>query len=334
MRRWLTVLLAVVVIATLSVAAGCGGKSNTSTASPSSTSTSQELTAQQIFEKGMAAASAVKSESFTLDASLGIKGDPSKASDAQTKALMQAPVTMKALGSLANDPQKMDMTMNLAAAGQKFDVGLKMDGDNMWVQFMTDWYVLPKEMLSGITGASPSPSATSGTLTQQLQDTIKQLGIDPTAWTTEWKLVGTETLDGTEVYHLQQVLDVSKMVDDLMKVAGTASSLTGGLGSTASPGTQQSLDEAATILKDALKDVTVHWYFQKDDYYLRKMQVGGTMDFSGNADAQKQGLTSADYNLALTVGDFDKAVTVAPPANPKPFDQLLNSLMGSGGISL
>jgi hypothetical protein len=332
MRRWLTVLLAVVVIAALGIAAGCGGKSSTS--SPSGSPTSQELTAQQIFEKGMAASSAVKSQSFTLDASLGIKGDPSKAPDAQTKALMQAPVTVKAQGSLANEPQKMDMTMNLAAAGQTFDLGLKVDGSKMWVQVMKDWYVVPEGTLSGITGASPAPSASPGGLTQQLQGLIKQLGVDPTAWTKEWKLVGTETLDGTEVYHLQQVLDAGKMVDDLMKLSGSLGALTGGLGASASPGTQQSLDQAAKVLKESMKDVSVDWYFEKDNYYLRKMQVGGTIDFSGNADAQKQGLASIDYNLGLTTGDFDKPVTVTPPANPKPFDQLLNSLMGSGGISL
>ena len=108
----------------------------------------------QIAEKSAAAMQAVKSSSFALDLTATIKGDASKAPDAQTKALLQAPISVKAQGSISNEPQKADMTLTADAAGQKFDVGLKMDGDKIWVQFMNQWYETTQSALGGLTGSS------------------------------------------------------------------------------------------------------------------------------------------------------------------------------------
>ena len=333
MRRWLTFISVIAVVAGLAIAAGCGGSGGGS-GSPSSPS-SQELTAQQIYEKGLAATSGAESMAFTLDASLAVKGNPTKATDEQTKSMMESPISLKAKGSLANKSQKMDMTLNLAAAGQKFDIGLRLDGEQMWVQFMDQWYVLDKAMLSGltgnITGGSPAPSASPGELTQQMQDMVKQLGIDPTSWAGEYKLVGTESLEGVEVYHIQQVLDASKMADDFVKVMGSMSSLMDG--ASASPPSQEEMQEVAKGIKDAFKDLSIDWYFQKDDFYLRQMKVAGLADFSSLEDAAKEGVEGIDYSIAATTSDFNKEVTVTPPENPKPFTDLMQALMGSGGLS-
>ena len=112
----------------------------------------------------------------------------------------------------------------------------------------------------------------------------------------------------------------------------TASSLTGGLGSSASPSPISPAD--AQQLKDALKGLKIDWYFQKDNYYLRKMQLASSIDLSNDPTSQKDGITGVDFSLNVTMGDFDKAVTVEPPASAKPIQDLLQALMGSGGLSL
>jgi hypothetical protein len=326
-------LVAAVAVAIV-VAAGCGGSNNSSSSTSSSSGTSGGgLTAQQIADKSSAAMQAVKSATFALDLTATIKGDASKATDAQTKALLQAPIVVKAQGNVSNEPQKADMTLNLSAAGKTFDVGLKMDGDKIWVQFMNQWYETSQSALGGLTGSSPSPSASSAPLTQQLQDSIKQLGIDPTTWTEGYTVTGTETLDGTDVYHVVQTLNVSKVVDDLLKLSQTASGLTGGLGASASPGTQITPQDAQA-LKDALKGLKIDWFYQKDNYYLRKMQMASTIDLSKDTSAAASGVQSVDFSLDLTMSNFDQPVTVEAPANPKPIQDLITALTGSGGLQL
>ena len=44
----------------------------------------------------------IKSSSFALDGTITIKGDAAKAPDAQTKALLKAPITLNAQGSISN----------------------------------------------------------------------------------------------------------------------------------------------------------------------------------------------------------------------------------------
>jgi hypothetical protein len=326
-------LVAAVAVAAV-VAAGCGGSNNSSSSSSGSSGTSGGgLTAQQIADKSTAAMQAVKSSAFALDLTATIKGDASKAPDAQTKALLQAPISIKAQGSVSNEPQIADMTLNASAAGQKFDLGLKMDGDKIWVQFMNQWYETTQSALGGLTGSSPAPSASSAPLTQQLQDAVKSLGIDPAAWTEGYTLTGTETLDGTDVYHVVQTLNVSKVVDDLVKLSQTASGLTGGVGASASPGTQITPQDAQS-LKDALKGLKIDWFYQKDNFYLRKMQIAATIDLSKDTQSAASGVQSVDFSLTLTMNNFDQAVTVQAPTSAKPIQDLVNALMGSGGLQL
>ena len=323
-------LVAAAALAAL-VVAGCGGSSNPSTGG--TTAGAGGLTAQQIAEKSAAAMQSVKSASFTADLSASVKGDASKVTDTTLKPLLSAPITLKAQGKVSNEPQKLDMTLNAAAAGQSFAVALKMDNGQIWIQFMNQWYVIPQSMLSGLTGASPAPSASSAPLTEQLGGAFKSLGIDPTTWTESYQLVGTDTLDGTAVYHVAQVLNVSKMVDDLVKASGSVSSLTGGLGgASASPSSITPAD--AQAIKDALKGLKLDYYYQKDNYYLRKLNLAVTADLSKDAQAAAQGLQSADVNFTVTVADFDQPFTVAAPTGAKPFQDLMNALLGSGGLQL
>jgi hypothetical protein len=330
MRRWLIALVVALAVA-VTVAAGCGGSNQSSSSSSSSGTSGGTLTAQQIADKSTAAMQAIKSSSFTLDLTATIKGDASKVTDAQTKALLQSPISLKAQGSISNEPQKADMTLNANAAGQKFDVGLRMDGDKIWIQFMNQWYETSQSALGGLTGSSAAPSASAAPLTRQLQDAIKTLGIDPSGWTDSYTLAGTETLDGTDVYHVVQNLNVSKVVDDLVKLFDTASSLTGGLSASASPGTTITPQDAQQ-LKDALKGLKIDWFFQKDNYYLRKMQLASTIDLSKDTQATASGVQSIDFSVTLTMSNFDQAVTVQAPTGAKPLQDLIQALTGSGGL--
>lgn len=329
MRKWLISLLALVAVVAL-LAVGCGGDNQGQevSASPSATGGEQELTAQQIVDNSQAAMAGLKSASFGLDLSAAVQGDTAKMTDEQLKAMAQSPITVTGQGKVSNEPQKADMTISANFAGQAIDVGLRMDGDSIWVQFMDTWYVVPKDMLSSMTGASPAPSASPSALTQQLMDQIKGLGVDPSAWSQELTLVGEETVDGVDTYHISQTLDIDKMAADLVKVMGSVSSLTG---STDVPDTQET-EEAVTMIKESLKDLTLDYWYAKDTFYLSKIVAGADLDFTAQADAQAEGVDSMSFDFTMGMSDFDQDVAVEAPADAQPFEQLMNALMSSGAL--
>ncbi len=313
------------------LAVGCGGGEKKNGENASTGGGDKELTAQQIVDKSQAAMQGIKSASFALDLSLAIKGDTAKMTDEQVKTIAQSPITIQGQGKVGNEPQKADLGINAKFAGQSLDIGLRMDADKIWVQFMDAWYEVPKDMLTGaIAGASPAPTESPGALTQQLQEQLSSMGLDPAKWSKELTLVGTESLDGAETYHIKQAIDVSTMVDDVLKASGSLSALTGDTSAT----DPEEMQKAAQTLKESLKDLTVDYWYEKDTFLMRKTAVAVNLDFTGQADAQAEGVDAIELAFTLSMADFDKPVTVEVPADVKPFDQLMNALMSSGALNL
>jgi hypothetical protein len=334
MRKWLGILVAVMAIAAL-VAAGCGGgDKNTSGSGGSSSGGSGDLTAQEIVTKSNAAMSNIKTTAMDMNMDLAIKGDAAKMTDPQAKQLLSSPITVKMAGNVGNEPQKLDVTLNANAMGQKFDIGLRMDGDTIYVQYTGAWYEIPKDMASGITGATPSPNASEEA---KLTDLYKQLGIDPNNWATEFTIVGEEDVNGVTTYHISEAIDMEKVAADLSKLMGSASGLGSIVGGSSGSTDPEELQKTIDTLKQAVKDIKVDWWIGKDDFYMYKLTASAMLDVMAMPEADRQGaegLESIDLTMALGMSDFDKDFTVEVPANTKPFDQLMNDLMQSGGLSL
>ena len=328
MRKWLSILVALLVVAAL-VAAGCGGSDD---GGDDGGGDDGDMSAAGIVEKSNEAMAKMNSAAFAMDMSMTMKGDASKIDDAEAAQLLSAPITVTASGKVANDPQKLDMTMKADAMGQAFDLGAKMDGDIIYLQFMGNWYEIPKDMAEGMTGASPAPEGDQENLTE----IYKQLGIDPETWAADYTLEGEEDVDGVTCYKISQQVDIEKVAADLSKVANSASGLgaiTGGSDITSDP---EELQKGIDTLKAAVKDVKIEMWIGKDDYYLYKMSAGGMIDVAALPEEDRQdmeGLESMTLAMELSMSDFDEDFTVEPPAGAKPFDQLFNDLMQSDGLS-
>jgi len=330
MRKWLSILVAVMVVAAL-VAAGCGGSDDDGNGDSGDNG---DMSAADIVAKSQEAMNGMNSAAFALDLSMSMKGDASAVADPQAQQLLSSPITVKAEGKVANDPQKLDMTMKADAMGQSFDLGMKLDGELIYLQFMGSWYEMPKDMAEGMTGASPAPEGEQENLTE----VYKQLGIDPDSWASAYTLEGEEDVNGVACYKISQQVDIDKVAADLSKMADSASGLgaiTGGGGDIASD--PEEVQKSIDMLKAAVKDVKIEMWIGKDDSYLYKMSGGAMIDFMALPEEERQemeGLESMDFSMDLTMSDFDQDFSVEPPADAKPFDQLFNDLMQSGGLSL
>jgi hypothetical protein len=321
MRKFLSagsLLLLVIALALALVACGSDDGAATEPASPEPAA---DVDPQQLVEESWAKMADVNSMAFTADVGLKISGDPSAMSDPTAAALLQDGITFRAEGASSTHPVAADMTMNIGIMGESLDMGMLAQGDKAWIQYDGVWYEADAK-----TSSSLSDEAASGaTPTEQLKD----MGLDPAAWDPEYTLVGTETVDGTEVYHVTATADPVKLADALKKAAEDPS-LGEKLGD---PATAQQLeqslaqsDEQLESLRKSLRDVQVDYWIGVDDQLMRKLQATADMDTKGQKDME--GLDAMAFDVSITMSGFDEPVTVDPPKNAKSSDELMNQLLG------
>ncbi len=158
---------------------------------------------------------------------------------------------------------------------------------------------------------------------------MKSLGLDPADWGTTYTVVGTETLDGTEVYHVHATADPEKVAaavvnamndPDLAKKLGDED---------AASQLEQALSQTSTDteqLKKMLKDVSVDYWIGVDDMLTHKMAFAATLDTTGQKDMD--GVTAMSISMTATMNDFNEPVTVTAPAKSQSFDKLTEQVLG------
>ena len=303
-------------------AAGCGGDEGTN--EPANTGGSPSavagLTPQEIVDQSTAAMDGINSASFTADMKLDIQGDAAKMTDPTAKQLLSAPITFHAEGKSSQKPQATDMDMTVSLMGQNLAMSMLSLSEKVWIQYENVWYAVPpqntKALQSNDGGALP---------TDQLAD----LGLDPQAWKVEWELVGTETVDGAETYHLTGSPDAKTIAGDVMKALSDPA-LYEKLGD---PQTAQQLKalkgqntKQLKELQKALDSVGVDLWIETESMYLRQGSVVINMNTKGMEGAE--GVSGMNVEVDFTMADFDEAFDVKAPAKAKDFDTLMNQLVG------
>lgn len=330
-RRGAVLLLVLGLV--LLAATGCGSdKAATTDASRAATAASGP-SADQIVKDSEAKMATVSSASFTADLGLEVQGDTTKMSDPTSQALLSQGITVHAEGSSANAPTAVDVTMSLGIAGQNLEFGMKSKGPKSWIEYQGTWYALDNKNATVLDEQAESGAAP----TEQL----KSLGIDPSSWGTEYELVGTEDLNGVQVYHVKAVADPQKLAESLTKAAEDPS-LSDKLGGSTSELSQlrQGLtqDKAqAEQLSKSLKDATVDYWIGVDDQYMYKAEFAASLDTSGQKDME--GVTGMTLTGAVTTAGFGEPVEVTAPKGAKSFDKFMTELFGgmmggSGGLTL
>ncbi len=322
---WVALLMALALVAVL--ATGCGDEGTSASPDESSAPPAVELTGQEIVDQSTEAMSGLTSASFTADLKLDLEGDASKMTDPAAQQLLSKPITVHAEGSSSTEPRASDMDVTVALMGQNLAMTVLNEGKKAWVQYESTWYAVPEENAKALTEES------SALPTEQLED----LGLDPKGWDVEWTVVGTETVDGAEVYHLTASPDPKKIAADMMKALEdpelykklgdeqTAEQLKAMKGQNA-----KELEQ----MQEALESVDVDLWIDTESMYLRKGAVLVGMNTEGMEGAE--GLTAMNVAVDFTMAGFDEPVEVEAPAKAKKFDALMEQLVGGmmGGASL
>ena len=281
------------------------------------------MDAAQVVKDSEAKMATVKSASFTADFGLQVQGDTTKMTDPTAKALLSRASPLHAEGASAKDPTAADMTMSLGIAGQNLDFGMKSPGKKSWLEYQGTWYALDGKNAKALDKQAQNGAAP----TQQL----KSMGIDPSTWGTTFQMVGTEDLDGVQVYHVKArgrpaEAGRSRSPRRPRARAWAASSAAPAVSSASSARASRRTRRRRNSSPRRSRTPPSSTGSASTTSTCTRRSSAARWTRPGQKDMQ--GVTGVTMKGTVTMSDFDQPVTVTPPAGAKSFKEFMNQLFG------
>ena len=307
MQRILRTLLCLMALLAVTGLVACGGDE-----------ASESTDVDKLLEDTFSGEKKIDSGKFDLAVKLDVQGS----------GAVQGPINVRLAGPFESQgPKKLpkfDIEASFEGAGQSFKAGVMTTGEKGYVNFNGTDYVVADEVFKQFKD-SFEKAAAQGKENEE-SCSLTGLGIDPRRWLSNAKNAGEEKVGDTETIRITGDVDVAKLVDDINVVLQKAGSC--GLQGQAQLPTKLT-DEQKQQIQKAVKGLKVDIFTGKEDTILRRMHV--LFDVS-DPTGQDQGSAKVDFDLKLL--DLNEGQEFAEPENPKPFDELLQSLggLGLGGL--
>jgi hypothetical protein len=267
------------------------------------------------------------------DLNIAVTVDPSGSStfSGPIKLSFGGPFQSSAGGKL---PQS-DFTISVSALGKSGSLGLLSTGKSGYVTLQGTSYQLPQATFQKLE-SSLSQVGTTGNSSGS--GTLSKLGIKPLDWLQNPKVVGTESVGGTDTTHITANINVAAFLNDLNTFLQKASTLGVAGTSAASKGLPASVrNEIASAVKNPRFDV----WTGNSDKTLRRLTIALTVPVTGATSTQLGGLRSADIGMSMQYGDVNQPQTIAAPKTVRPYSEFtskvqsfVQSIQGSLGSSL
>jgi hypothetical protein len=303
MRSRPLLFLLIAMLAVAGLVAGCGGGSSGDEASSSTD-------VNQLLKDTFSGKKDVKSGKLdlTVDVNAGASGT--------FNAKVSGPFESQGAGKLP----KLDIDASLEGGGQSFQAGVTTTGDQGFVSYGgTDYAVDDQTFKKFKAGFEQS---TKNATSQNSNQSLTSLGIDPSKWLTNAKNEGEAKVGDDDTIKITGDVDVPKLLDD---VNGALQKIRQLGGAQASSLPEQLTEADKKQAQDAIKNLSVEIYTGKDDKILRRMVVAMKLA------AQSQ---TADLKLDFQLLDLNEGQDIKAPENTKPFADLTSKLggLGLGGL--
>jgi len=316
MRRTSTVLLVVVALLLVIGATACGEASQESLAG-------EDQSPQAIIAATMTASETMTEATGSFDVALTFDADTSDMPD-EAKAFVDEPMNVSGTFGYVNEPRAGDFAIKLSLAGETIDVGMKLIENKLWLSMLDQWYEAPAEMEQTM-----AQSFDQQTQLEELKTLLGELGVDPVTWFKDLRLVGEESIDGADAYHLAGSPDMAKMMADVVglmqseefvNIVDPSGTITQSIGAGELAPSPEDLQEMQTQLSQMLKDFTVDLWVGKEDSMMRK----ATADLSivPPAGEETGGLNGIAVKASISLADPEGALEVEPPASALPYGDL------------
>lgn len=316
------VVAAVLLAVLAAVALAACGSSSTSSGTDASTLLRQTFTGSHKISSG------------NLDFAVTVDPSGSSTLSGPIKLSFGGPFESSGSGKL---PQS-DFTVSISALGKSGSLGLLSTGKSGYVTLQGTSYQLPQATFQKLE-SSLSQIGTTGSSSSSGGGSLSKLGIKPLDWLQDPKVIGTESVGGTDTTHITANINVAAFLNDFSTFLQKASSLgVSGVGA-ASKGLSQSVrSQIAGEVKNPRFDV----WTGNSDKTLRRLTVALTLPVTGTVSTQLGGMRSADIGMSMQYADVNQPQTITAPKTVRPYSEFtskvqsfVQSLQGSlGGSSL
>jgi hypothetical protein len=254
-------------------------------------------------------------------------------------ATLSGPIKLSFGGPFQNNgtgklPQS-NFTISVSALGKSGSLGLLSTGSSGYVTLSGTSYQLPqatfKKLESSLTQIGSSGSTSNS-------GTLSSLGIKPLDWLQDPKVVGTESVNGTDTTHVTANVNVDAFLSDFSTLISKASKLGGSAASAAANGIPPA---TRTKIASEVQNPRFDVWTGNSDKTLRKVTVAMTVPVSGSTSTQLGGIRSADIGLTMQYADVNQPQTITAPKTVRPYSEFtakvqsfLQSVSGSFGGSL
>jgi len=326
-RRVRSGCLAVAVVIALTLAA-CGGSAgqpsgsalNSPVARPPA---SAPPSAEQIVAAAARADAEVTSGHFIVDASLKLAGNDARVELPQVRQLVGRTASLRLEGSAAAEPLAADGSMTLSLAGQSVAMGMQAADGKAWVDYGDHWYRLPPgpttDLLDGV-GSSPGLAG----VTRRLAGT----GIDLESWDPRYTMVGVETRDGVDVYHIVLSIDAQAALVGIGEALSSQAFWAAlGLGPAETESARGSAGQLLALLEPSVTQFQRELWIGVDDNVTREDRL--ILSLSSGDKAAAAGIGGLDFTWAFKASHIGEPVTVSPPAGALPFRRLQRLLQSA-----
>jgi hypothetical protein len=324
-----TVGLAVAVLVIAFAATGCGAVKV------------DGMTAADIVAKSNDAMKTVKSAAFYGSLQITVRGDKEKAGDPTSALLLGTPIGLTISGAVSEDPTAMRATIEMPLLAMVSPgaetIEERVLGQDVYMRLRDQWYALSQPA-----STAPEPGPTASVSTEEFLGGLKRLGVDLETWVREKKDVTAEQLDGREVYHVSEEIDVAALANGLAKLVANADALQQLVPAGQGQATGHQLEmlksqsgQIAQSLQEYLRGASVDLWIETGTFYLDKIAL--TADIGLPPEAAQRGVDGAKFDMSMGFSEFNEPVQVEKPADAKrlPLDPGgVWTLPGAGGQSL
>jgi hypothetical protein len=282
-------------VAALALLAGCGGGDDGGVSGPSADSGTDP---QTVLDTALGS-EGTPIESGVLTLGLDVQGSSSGALNATVSGPFQSN------GDETLPSVDLDVKADVqAGAPISFEGNLTITPDGVFVGYGGENYQLDQATFDML-----QQSYQQSSQAQQDQGSggsLSQFGIDPANWLTNLKNEGTEDVDGTETVHISGDADISRLTQDLEKVAAATGSVdSGGL----------------SDLRNSIKAASIDVYADSSNSALRKLDV--TLDVADPSSGSTDSVT-----FSIGIADPNQDQSIEAPSDAKPLEDLLGQVPG------
>jgi hypothetical protein len=255
----------------------------------------------------------IQSARVTVDLTIEVKGIEE----------LKDPIRLKLTGPYQSGGEKripsFDWDVALSGGGQSISAGFLSTGRNVFVGFQGTHYELGEERVGQFNEQIGSRGRGSS---------LRQFGVDPTAWLSDARDEGSETVAGVDTTHVSAKVDVGRMLADLNKLVERAgSSVTG------APPPAQLTPEQRQQIEEVVEDPRFDVYVGKADKKIRRLSADLELSVPEEDRERVQGLEGGTIELTVVLAEVGKPQRVEAPRRARPLEELTSQLGGIGALS-